>query len=382
VQLTSDLPPGLQPWAPSLAFLTVEAALHLGPLVRRLDALVRRHDAHAAAAGEPDGYGGLSRRGQPDQMLLTEWLLADEVPLEFMRRAAARELLHVARAMRAPRPRGRVAVVADTGAEQVGAPRLVQLAALVVLHRRAKARGSELILGLTGEPADRWREGELADQFERWRAAHHGLLPTREHVEARARRLDDEDELWILAGESLAADCGERKLVLTTRETAWRADGTASVELAFEGRRTTLVVPPGPVSVQTLRGRMLRRRDAAARQAVDGPLSCPSFAGGDRRLLFRGDSARELVVTTVPTTATGGAGRSRRHQLGGLVVAAASLSRRLVALVQRGDELRCVVVGKRLGPRGRHRLRNRGPRRAAAGGPAADGARAAVLRPR
>lgn len=349
MHLTSDLPPGLRPWAPSLSFLAVEAALHLGPLVRRLDALVRRHDAHASSAGEPDGYGGLTRRGHPEQMLLSEWLLADEAPLEFMRRAAAREQLHVAREMRAPQPRGRVAVLADTGAEQVGAPRLVQLAALVVLHRRAHVRGSELILGLTGEPADRWREGELPDQFEHWRKAHHGLLPTPEHVDARAAGLDDEDELWILAGESLAAACGERPLVLTTRETAWNDDGTASVELAFEGRRTTLVVPPGPVSVQTLRGRMLRRRETAKTDVVAGPLSCPSFAGGDRRLLLRGDSARELIVTTIPTTRTGGPGRSRHHRFGGLVVAAASLSRRLVALVRSGDELRCVVIGKRLG---------------------------------
>ena len=122
MHLTSDLPPGLQPWAPSLAFLSVEAALHLGPLVRRIDALVRRHDAHAAAEGEPDGYGDLTRRGHPEQLLLSEWLLADEVPLEFMRRAAARELLHVARATRAPQPRGSVAVLADTGPDQVGRP--------------------------------------------------------------------------------------------------------------------------------------------------------------------------------------------------------------------------------------------------------------------
>ena len=349
MHLTSDLPPGLQPWAPSLAFLSVEAALHLGPLVRRIDALVRRHDAHAAAEGEPDGYGDLTRRGHPDQLLLSEWLLADEVPLEFMRRAAARELLHVARATRAPQPRGSVAVLADTGPDQVGAPRLVQLAALIVLHRRAQARGSELVLGLTGEAPDRWRQGDLPEQFEHWRTAHHAPPPDRDHVDARARQLDDEDELWILAGEALAEACGDRPLVLATREAAWNADGTAAVELAFEGRRTTLVVPPGRVSVQTLRGRMLRRRGAGTAQAVAGPLSCPRFTGADRRLLLRGETARELLVAPVPTTATGGAGRVRRHHLPGTVVAAASLSRRLVVLVRGDDELSAVVLGKRLG---------------------------------
>ena len=31
--------------------------MHIGPLVRRIDALVRRHDAHESAEGELDGYG-------------------------------------------------------------------------------------------------------------------------------------------------------------------------------------------------------------------------------------------------------------------------------------------------------------------------------------
>jgi hypothetical protein len=348
VHLTSDLPPGLQPWAPSLGFLTVEAALHIGPLVRRLDALVRRHDAHQSAAGEPDGYGDLSRRGHPDQMLLSEWLLADEAPLEFMRRAAARELLHIARATRSPQPRGDVAVLADTGPDQLGAPRLVQLAALVVLHRRALARGSELMLGLTSEPVDRWHRGELPEQFEHWRTAHDTLVPGREHVDARGRQLDDEDELWILAGEGLADACRDRDLLVTTRDAAWSAEGTATVELAFEGRRTTLVVPPGPVSVQTLRGRMLRRRETAAPRPAAGPIGCPSFPSADRRLLLRGETSHELLVTPIPTQASGGAGRPRTHKFGGVVIAASSLGGRLVALVRGGDELRCVVVGKRL----------------------------------
>ena len=113
--VSSELPPALRPWAESLAFLTVEAALHIGPLVRRLDALVRRHDATHAAQGEPDGYGGLTNRGHPERLLLSEWLLAEELPLEFLRRAASRELLHINPTFRTPQPEGRVAVFCDVG---------------------------------------------------------------------------------------------------------------------------------------------------------------------------------------------------------------------------------------------------------------------------
>ncbi len=82
-------------------------------------------------------------------------------------------------------------------------------------------------------------------------------MPDRAHVDARRARLDAEDELWILAGDGLAGVCNDLKLVLATREIAWDADATVSVELRFEGRRTALAVPGGPVAVRTLRGRML-----------------------------------------------------------------------------------------------------------------------------
>ncbi|MBE2315553.1 hypothetical protein DVA67_006170 [Solirubrobacter sp. CPCC 204708] len=344
--MTTELPPALRPWAESLGFLTVDAALHIGPLVRRLDALVRRHDAADARTGVPDGYGGLSLRGHPERLLLSEWLLAEELPLEFIRRAANNELLYVAPAFRASAPEGRVAVFCDVGPDQLGAARLVQLAALIVLHRRARTRGTELVVGVSGGTG--WHAGGLPELYAAWRAAREPLAPTAAELEERLSTLDAADELWVLAGDALAEAGRKLPLLLHTRESAWDAEGVTAVEVRFEGRATTLALPGGPVSVAALRGAALRRVPRERRSVAMGALRCPTFPASERRLLLRGEEPEELLVLPMPTTATGGEARPRLHRFAHPVVSATFYSRRLVVLLLDGDRLRCEVVGKRL----------------------------------
>jgi hypothetical protein len=345
--MTSELPPGLQGWGPSLGFLTVEAALHLGPPVRRLDALIRRLDATEALTGEPDGFGGLSRRGEPERMLLSEWLLADELPMEFMRRAAAAELLHLRPVTRRPHGRGRVAVVADTGPDQLGASRLVQLAALIVLHRRAAARRSELVLGLAGTSPGTWREGDMPRLYEAWRAGHRADLPDPATLPEWLAGAAAGEEVWVLAGPRFAAGAAGHPRLLTIREAEWGEAGVTGVDVRLRDQRVRLRVPGGPVSVQALRGAALRRRDTAGlvgNVRLGGPMLFPS---NDRRLVLRGERVQELLVATIPAS-PGREGRVRTHRFSAPVVAAAAAGRRLVALVRDGRAFRVRVVGKPL----------------------------------
>ena len=344
--MTSELPPGLQAWAPSLGFLDVDTALHIGPLVRRLDALVRRVDATEAPEGEPDGFGGLSRRGDPERMLLSEWLLADEMPLEFMRRAASAELLHLRTVTRRPTGRGRVAVLADVGPDQLGAPRLVQLAALIVLHRRAAARGSELAIGLTSEPPGGWHTGELPELYEAWRRGHAPVPTAGEAFASWTAAADAEDELWVLTGQPVEA--GSARL-LTIQEAEWGEDGVTGVDVRLRQQRVRLPVPAGKISVRALRGQALRRQGGPARAAAPiGSFSWPLFPSSDRRLVMRGERPEEIVVVTLPQDRTR-SGKLRRHRLDAPVVAAASIGRRLVALVRDGEHIRGRTIGKELG---------------------------------
>lgn len=149
-----QLPPALQPWAEPLSALDAELAVALGPLIRQLDQLLTRQDTAAGTHGPLDGYDGITRQGSPTRMLMSEWALADTVPDEFLRRAVNAELLYLEPAYQQDRDRGSVAVLLDTGPDQLGAARLVQLATLIVLLRRTTARGQDLSLGiLTSPPA-------------------------------------------------------------------------------------------------------------------------------------------------------------------------------------------------------------------------------------
>ena len=90
---------------------------------------------------------------------MSRWALAEVMPDEFLRRAVSGELLHLQPARRSGQLRGRLAVLLDAGPDQLGAPQLLQLAALIVLPRHAARRGSELLVGILGDPPGQWRSG-------------------------------------------------------------------------------------------------------------------------------------------------------------------------------------------------------------------------------
>jgi len=148
-----QLPETLHPWRDWLSWLPADLAPELGELVRRIDPLLGRfRGRHRGGEPEPDGLGDLHRRGPYDRLLSSEWLLAEEIPDEFMRRAASGEHLFLA-----PRPRSQQAdrlIVAlfDAGPHQLGAPRLAHLAMWILLARRAREAGGELRWGVLQTP--------------------------------------------------------------------------------------------------------------------------------------------------------------------------------------------------------------------------------------
>jgi len=138
----TSLPPALAAWAEPLSLFPPELALSLGPCVSRL-AQALGPLAHPAEeiSDDPNGYEGLSRRGSYERLLISEWLLADEVPEEFLRRAAQREHAFLALSFRKPGGSRSSLALFDAGPELIGEPRIGQLAALVVLSERARRAG-------------------------------------------------------------------------------------------------------------------------------------------------------------------------------------------------------------------------------------------------
>ncbi|MFC4018437.1 hypothetical protein ACFOW4_10855 [Micromonospora sp. GCM10011542] len=336
------LPASLAPWAPALSALTGDVALALGPLVRRIDDLISGTEDGSTGEGQPDGYAGLAARGPIERLLPSQLLLMQELPDEFVRRAAGGELLYLAPATRSDAARGRVAVLVDTGPGQLGAARLVQLAALVVLHRRAASQGRSLVLGVLGEQPGTWRDGDLRAQLARWLVARSATEPDPSTVREWTEQLDAADQAWLLTGPHLASHLPNRNRVLVSYEQEWGVDGASTVRVVVGERHLDLPLPSGEVALRVLRGTGFR--DAAVGvSAGAGPLRAPTFPSAAPYLIARGDGPTEVVSVRVPT------GRPRRHQLPGPVLAASWFGRRLAVLTCVDETLRAVVIGKPLG---------------------------------
>jgi hypothetical protein len=148
-----DLPRSLAPWGSYLGLFPRDLALSLGPVLQRLSFAVgplrvRRHQGE----GEVDGYDGITRHGSYERLLASEWLLAEELPEEFLRRAAGSEHLFLRVARPVPSGSRTSVAVFDAGPGQLGSPRIAQLAAMIVLARRAESAGVRFSWGVLQDP--------------------------------------------------------------------------------------------------------------------------------------------------------------------------------------------------------------------------------------
>ncbi len=252
------LPAALQPWHPWLQWFEPELAAQLGTLVQRLHPLLGRfHGRLQGGEPEPDGLGDLHPRGPYERLLATEWLLADDLPDEFMRRAAMGEHLFLA-----PRPRGRQAerlIVAlfDAGPLQLGAPRLAHLALWILLARRALGAGGELRWGLLQVPGvlHEARGVQHLQQLLRGRS----FVPGDASLWARwgdalAAQTAPAAECWVVGADLLprAASLPTHQ-VRVRRSLSGEALEVALVERYAE-RALQLPVPPAAVACALLRG--------------------------------------------------------------------------------------------------------------------------------
>lgn len=340
----TTLPATLRPWEESLADLDPRLAVALGPMLHVLDELIGRLDAPGGESGEPDGYDGTTNRGEFGRLLMDEWALAAEIPMEFLRRAAENELTFLRRAYRREAPVGRVIAVVDTGPEQLGAGRLLQLAALVVLHRRAAASGAELALRILGEPD--LTTGTLSELLRHWLHSRSAATPTSDQIEAAFESTERDGHAWLLSGPTTRALVPNHRRALTSHVDGWRDDGAARIRINIADATAQLALPEPKVAAAALRGEgLFRRRAEPALATVPTTGRGAVFGSADARLLWRGSEEGELYGCFV-----GGndPARPKRYRVNGSIVAAASLGRRIVAAVTDGTGLWIQVIGKKL----------------------------------
>jgi len=246
-----ELPDSLKPWHAWLNGFTPELAMELGGLVQRMQPLLGRFQGHTqGGVPEFEGLDDLRRRGPYERLLATEWLLADEVPDEFLRRAAASEHLFLA-----PRPRAReaeklIVAIFDAGPQQLGAPRLGQMALWILLARRAAQMGGALrwgVLQVPGHLHDANDAGQLKKLLSSrsFTASHAGHQD--EWKASLGNLKDAPGECWLIGAE--AAQRTPNNKTWTHRVCLRRAVLGDALEASFSdrsGQRTTRLALPVP----------------------------------------------------------------------------------------------------------------------------------------
>ncbi|QWF18631.1 hypothetical protein [Lysobacter capsici] len=265
------LPDTLKPWHAWLGWFDPELAGVLGELMLRLHPLLGAFRMRALrGAVEPEGIDDLRRRGSYERLLLSEWALAEVVPEEFDRRAAAGEHLFLSPKLVAREVDALTVAVFDTGPTQLGAPRLVHVAMWILLAQRAQAAKARFAWGVLGKPGELF-DADNADALKQllnersftpggeaaWqRAAQAGLPPPREDYEREwQQRLDaaqpSPGERWSIGSHAHGYGLGHRVDVQRAGE-----NELAIVIAARQARRETrLALPAAAPSSRLLRGK-------------------------------------------------------------------------------------------------------------------------------
>lgn len=290
----TSLPLALSRWETELAAFPRDLAITLGPWLGRLAAAIGPRSIAADVSGEPDGLGSIGRRGPYERLLASEWLLATEMPDEFVRRAAEHEHLFLERTYAARRARRSALVLFDAGPSQLGAPRIAHVALLAVLHRRARAVDARLAWGILQRPDQPTRDGVDAATFR-------ALLDARTDEEVDAMRVDGwrarakDADTWIVGG-AVANALGEpiaRGLVQVEDPIALDRDAL-DVRIRQERRTVTveLRLPDDATATRLV-------RDPFATPRLARPVE-PSHAAAPRdgRLALPGDGRRLVVADT------------------------------------------------------------------------------------
>jgi hypothetical protein len=345
----TGLPEALAPWEPELRLFARDLAIALRDLVPRIAAAIGRpRGVSRGADGEPNGYDGIARRGPMGRLLATEWLLASEIPDEFLRRFTSHEQSYLALARAERRGARTITALFDAGPSQLGAPRIAHLALLVVLAQRARASRAEL----------RWSvlQSEELPRTGLDEAGVRALLmlrtarePSAEDIARGRAHLRAGEEQWLVGGPRLEAHrAGATSVTIEELDDP----EAARLRLRRTGRsEITLDLPPPKTCARLLRDPFAAPTDAIAR----GP---GSFVGA--RILFSSDGHRLLVrlasgpllAYPIPNSQRAPLGKPTRFvpAAGHVAIATDWRKGRWQIVTQQEAMLRLCVVGKGGGP--------------------------------
>ncbi|MGC4069497.1 MAG: hypothetical protein QM784_33555 [Polyangiaceae bacterium] len=249
------------PWMAQLQRFPEEVALGLSPMLRQLWAALGGSRSRGLTEGDPDGISGISQRGSFERLLASEWLLAAEIPTEFLRRAAMKELLFLDSARRRPAGSRRCILIFDAGPSQLGSPRLAHIALLLVFERRVTEAGGSLQWLVAQEPERLFStvEPSFVTALLASRSCREPMTEDIEKIQQHLGALNPGDELvWIGGGElhRLAKALGGQQICIfdpLEAENDRLLVRLSARDRAHECRELSLVLPPPAIRTRLIR---------------------------------------------------------------------------------------------------------------------------------
>jgi hypothetical protein len=367
-----SLPSSLSPWSRQLNGFPVDVALTIGPIVQRLaSAIAPLHSEKASGVTDPDGFDGLVNRGSYERLIPSDWLLSDEIPEEFDRRAAMREHLFLKIAHRDPAHGQGSVVLFDAGPEQIGSPRLAHLAVLIVLLRRAERARASFSWGIVQDEEMIESQGVNHAEVGRLIKARSYRSSSEAQVQAwlhRALVSHMPEEIWLVGGPQVHRMSGPQMVSrVTIADVLDPAVRRLSVEIhraKAKPQGILLDLPENYLCAKLLRDPYELATADPQRFSTPTPLSGLVF--GNRRVVATTDG-NVLVSFPMPNAPTEKPGNSKRYALGkmGSIVAAGPVGRSIAAISAEEISLRLTYIGKPYHPpNGRYFLQDspRAPR--------------------
>jgi len=255
------LPASLAPWAKHLQIFPEEVSLTLGEYVRKISPFISPLNAeNHDETGEPNGYDGVARRGIYERLLISELALAEDFSEEFIRRAVMGEHLFLNLAKVSPAAKRISVALFDSGAIQLGAPRIAHLAAFIVLARRAEAANSMFLWGVLQDE----KQLVISDDTE---ASVKILLESRKADEVseddisewreKLKNTDEMSDVWLIGSEKIGGFDKAKKfshlyvdeiLDIEKRQLSLKVKSASSIE-----KSTVLELPPPNMCTRLLR---------------------------------------------------------------------------------------------------------------------------------
>lgn len=207
-QKSHQLPDEISSWASLLHAFLPDLRVPLEQMGNVLSKVIKVLPLQEMAGqDEPDGIDGIHSLVNYERLLISEWAIYHDFPEEFIRRAAFKEHQFYKLAHRERSNDEAIYVLLDCGPEQLGRPRVVQLAVLILLLRNAETMHAKLHWGVIQDTKEQWFEGITPELIENWLQMCSADLLDRSLLTQRLDRLDQtllaNGRVWCVTPEPL-----------------------------------------------------------------------------------------------------------------------------------------------------------------------------------